>query len=147
VTGQWAPSVLKGNELPDTVRARQRQTGPILRKVSFWQHVLVGSAFVCVRSSLDVVVIGNDTRIRLDDPTVTFTGRLRYVLEYRLPDARVSGGRLDLGIKSNDETFETQRFEAVLTGFAFDSIECFSGAREALGGCSSSGARPTIWSR
>jgi len=87
-------------------------------------------------AQLDVVVIGNDTRIRLGDPDVTFTGRHRYVLEYRLPDARVSGGRLDLDIIGNDESFETQRFEVVLTGFDFDSIECFSGAREALGGCS-----------
>jgi len=94
-----------------------------------------------------VVVIGKDTRIRLGDPTVTFAGRHRYVLEYRLPDANVRSGRRDLGIKSNDETFETQRFEVALTGFDFDSIECFSGVREALGGCSSSGARPTIWSR
>ena len=48
----------------------------------------------------------------------------------------MSGGRLDLDIIGNDESFETQRFEVVLTGFDFDSIECFSGAREALGGCS-----------
>ena len=77
----------------------------MLRKVSFWQHVLVGSAIVFVRSSLDVVVIGNDKRIRLGDPDVTFTGRHRYVLEYRLPDARMSSGRLDLDVISNDETF------------------------------------------
>ncbi|HSP27591.1 MAG TPA: hypothetical protein VLN74_03500, partial [Ilumatobacteraceae bacterium] len=86
-------------------------------------------------AQLDLVVIGNETRIRLGDPNVTFTGRHRYILEYRLPDANVSGGRLDLDIIGNDETFETQRFEVVLTGFDFDSIECFTGAREALGGC------------
>ena len=86
-------------------------------------------------AQLDVVLIGGETRIRLGDPNVTFTDRHRYVLEYRLPDANVGGGRLDLDIIGNDETFETQRFEVVLTGFEFDSIECFTGAREALGGC------------
>jgi uncharacterized membrane protein YgcG len=86
-------------------------------------------------AQLDVVVIGDETRIRIGDPNVTFTGRHRYVLEYRLPDANVSSGRLDLDIIGNDETFETQRFEVVLTGFEFDSVECLTGARESLGGC------------
>ncbi len=86
-------------------------------------------------ADLDVVVIGDDTRIRIGDPDVTFTGRHRYVLEYRLPDANVTSGRLDLDIIGNDETFETQRFEVVLTGFDFDPIVCLTGAREALGDC------------
>jgi len=86
-------------------------------------------------AQLDVVVIGDETRIRLGDPDVTFTGRHRYLLDYRLPDANLSSGRLDLDIIGNAETFETQRFEVVLTGFAFDSLECFTGAREAIGGC------------
>lgn len=87
-------------------------------------------------AQLGVVVIGGDTRIRIGDPDVTFTGRHRYVLEYTLPAANVSSGRLDLDIIGNEETLETQRFEVVLTGFRFDSIDCFTGAREALGGCS-----------
>lgn len=86
-------------------------------------------------AQIDIVVIGDETRIRLGDPDITFTGRHRYVLEYRLPDANVSSGRLDLDIIGNDERFETQRFEVVLTGFAFDSIECLTGVREAVGGC------------
>jgi hypothetical protein len=86
-------------------------------------------------AQVDVVVIGDETRIRLGDPDVTFTGRHRYVLEYRLPDANIASGRLDLDIIGNDETFETQRFEVVLTGFDFDAIDCLTGAREALGGC------------
>jgi hypothetical protein len=86
-------------------------------------------------AQLDVVVIGGDTRIRLGDPDITFTGRHRYVLEYRLPDANVSSGRLDLDIIGNAETFETERFEVVLTGFDFGSLECLTGAREAVGGC------------
>jgi len=188
-----------------------RKTGPMLRKVSFGQHVLVGMAIVVMtllagfgvigagdeslirpehfdakqvtvwpdgadgvwvrevvdidfglterrgyqrtipndfgiptdvtaespdaNAQLDVVLIGDETRIRLGDPNVTFTGRRRYILQYRLPDAKVGGGRLDLDIIGNEETFETQRFEVVLTGFAFDSIECLTGVREAVGGC------------
>jgi hypothetical protein len=95
----------------------------------------VTAASTSANAKLDVVVVGDDTRIRIGDPDVTFTGRHRYILEYRLPDANVSGGRLDLDIIGNDETFETQRFEVVLTGFEFDSVECSTGAREALGGC------------
>jgi hypothetical protein len=86
-------------------------------------------------AQVDVVVVGQDTRIRLGDPGITFTGRHRYVLEYRLPDAKVESGRLDLDIIGNAETFETQRFEVVLTGFEFESIECLTGTREALGDC------------
>ncbi len=189
----------------------QGQTGPMLRTVSFWQHLLVGSAIAVMtllagfgvigagdesvirpehfdakqvtvwpadaggvnvrevvdidfglterrgyqriiptdfgvptdvvaespdaNAELDVVVIGDETRIRIGDPAVTFTGRHRYVLGYRLPDADLGSGRLDLDIIGNDETFETQRFEVVLTGFEFDSVDCFVGAREAIGGC------------
>jgi len=60
------------------------------------------------------------------------------------PDANA---QLDVGVIGIDETFETQRFEVVLTGFDFDSIERSSGARAALGGCSFERGKPTIWSR
>jgi hypothetical protein len=95
----------------------------------------VTASSASANAELGIVVIGGETRIRLGDPDVTFTGRHRYVLEYRLPAADLSSGRLDLDIIGNDETFETQRFEVVLTGFDFDSIECLTGAREAIGGC------------
>jgi hypothetical protein len=86
-------------------------------------------------AEVDVVVLGGDTRIRIGNPNITFTGRHRYVLEYRLPDANVASGRLDLDIIGTDETFETQRFEVVLTGFEFEAIECLTGTRESLGDC------------
>jgi uncharacterized membrane protein YgcG len=86
-------------------------------------------------ADVDVVQIGGDTRIRLGDPDVVFTDRHRYVLEYRLPDANVSIGRLDLDIIGTEETFETQRFEVVLTGFEFDALDCLSGTRESLDDC------------
>ena len=84
---------------------------------------------------VEVVQFGGETRIRVGDPNVTFTGRHRYVLEYTLPDAAVSTGRLDLDIIGTDETFVTQRFEIVLTGFSFDSLDCSTGDRNAFGGC------------
>jgi len=86
-------------------------------------------------AGVDVVVFGDETRIRVGDPAVTFTGRHRYVLEYTLPEANLSSGRLALDIIGNDETFETQRFEVVLTGFEFDGTTCNVGSRGTFGGC------------
>ena len=44
--------------------------------------------------TLDVVNIGDQTRIRVGDPNITYTGRHRYELEYVLPNAGVSSGVL-----------------------------------------------------
>lgn len=87
-------------------------------------------------AQLDVLVIDDVTRIRIGDPNVTFNGRRRYVLQYRLPAANVGSGRLHLDIIDNDETIETERFEVVLTGFQFESIECSTGSFRTVGGCS-----------
>ena len=86
-------------------------------------------------AQINIVQIGGDTRIRLGDPDITFTDRHRYVLEYRLPDARVTNGRLDLDIIGTVETFETQRFEVVLTGFEFDSLQCITGTDASVDDC------------
>jgi uncharacterized membrane protein YgcG len=86
-------------------------------------------------ADLDVVQIGRETRIRLGDPAITFTGRHRYVLEYTLPDARVATGRLDLDIIGTGETFTTQRFEVVLTGFRFRALDCLTGVGQTLNDC------------
>lgn len=86
-------------------------------------------------ATVTAVNIGNETRIRLGTVGTTYTGRHRYILDYTLPDANVSGGRLDLDIIGTGETFETQRFEVVLTGFEFDSIECYAGDFGAFDGC------------
>ncbi len=86
-------------------------------------------------AALSVVPIGYDTRIRIGDPNVTFTGRHRYVLEYTLPDANLASGVLALDIIGTDETFETERFEVVLTGFDFDGVECDTGSYGSFGGC------------
>lgn len=86
-------------------------------------------------ADLTVVPVGDETRIRLGDAGVSFTGRHRYILEYTLPDARLSSGVLALDVIGNDETFETEHFEIVLTGFDFDGVECDTGAYGAFGGC------------
>lgn len=85
--------------------------------------------------SLSVVAAGTDTRIRIGDPSLTITGRHRYVLEYTLPDAHLSDGVLALDVIGTDETFETERFVVVLAGFEFTSTECHTGGINAFGGC------------
>ena len=86
-------------------------------------------------ATVTVVQVGADTRIRIGDPAITFTGRHRYVLEYTLPDANVSSGVLALDIIGNDETLETRRYEVVLTGFDFDGTVCDTGPYGSFGGC------------
>ena len=85
--------------------------------------------------TLNVVDIGGQTRIRVGDPNVTFTGRHRYVLEYVLPRAELSSGVLALDVIGHEETFVTDRFEVVLTGFDFESTACDTGSYGSFGGC------------
>lgn len=80
--------------------------------------------------------IGDEVRIRIGDPDVFITGRHRYVLEYTLPAARLSTGRLALDVIGTEETFETGRFEVVVTGFELAGPTCSVGASDATGGCS-----------
>ena len=85
---------------------------------------------------LSVVLIGNDSRIRVGNPNITFTGRHRYELEYVLPEAQLSTGRLALDIIGTDETNRTDRFEVVLAGFeGLTEIECATGTAGVIGGC------------
>lgn len=87
---------------------------------------------------LNVANVGGDTRIRIGDPLVTFTGQRRYLLGYTLPDAGIASGDLALDIIGPDETFDTDRFEVVLTGFGItdaDDIRCDVGRVGDLGGC------------
>jgi hypothetical protein len=85
--------------------------------------------------SLDVVQIGRDTRIRIGDPNITFTGQRRYVLEYTLPDAQLGAGTLALDIIGNDETFQTDRFTIEVVGFELSDPRCDTGLRGDFGGC------------
>ena len=86
-------------------------------------------------AEVNVVDSGNETRIRIGDPAVTFTGCHRYVLEYTLADAGVTNDEFLLDVIGNDETLETGRFEVVLTGFEDLETSCDTGAYGAFGGC------------
>lgn len=84
---------------------------------------------------LSVVDEGFQTRIRIGDPNVTITGQHRYVLEYTLPAAQLSTGRLALDIIGTDEVLETGLFEVVLSGFELSDPTCNVGAFGTSGGC------------
>jgi uncharacterized membrane protein YgcG len=75
------------------------------------------------------------TRIRIGDPDVTITGQHRYVLEYTLPEARLSSGQLALDIIGSEEEFETSEFEVVLAGFQLTDTTCNVGPFGTVGGC------------
>ncbi len=84
---------------------------------------------------LDVVQIGGDTRIRIGDPSITFTGQHRYELEYTLPEAQIGTGFLALDIIGNDETFQTDSFTVEVVGFELLDPTCDTGRRGDFGGC------------
>lgn len=84
---------------------------------------------------LSVMAIGGDTRIRVGNPDITFTGQHRYVIEYTLPEARISTGQLALDIIGNDETLVTDRFEVVIEGFDLATTQCATGRFGTVGGC------------
>ena len=85
---------------------------------------------------VDVVDIGFDTRIRVGNPSITYTGRHRYEVEYVLPEAQLSSGRLALDVIGTEETFRTDRFDVVLAGFdGVERPECTTGTFGAVGGC------------
>jgi hypothetical protein len=86
-------------------------------------------------AEVNVVDSGSETRIRIGDPDVTFTGRHRYILQYTRADAGVSTGQFLLDVIGNDETLETGRFEVILTGFDDLRTSCDTGAYGAFGGC------------
>ena len=86
-------------------------------------------------AQLDAVDYGYETRIRLGDPDVTIDGQHRYVLSYTLPSAQLTTGMLALDIIANKETFETERFEVVVSGFELTDPTCNVGAFGDVGGC------------
>jgi Predicted membrane protein (DUF2207) len=86
-------------------------------------------------ADVDVTSFGSEDRIRLGDPDSTISGQHRYVLEYTLPEARLSTGLLALDIIGTDETLETGRFEVVVTGLNLLDPQCNVGEEEHVGGC------------
>lgn len=81
------------------------------------------------------VVNTYQTRIRIGNPSITFTGQHRYLLEYTLPEAQLDSGELALDIIGHDETFVTDAFTVVVTGFGFTDTRCDVGDYGAFGGC------------
>jgi uncharacterized membrane protein YgcG len=86
-------------------------------------------------AELEVLDVGDHTRIRIGDPGTTIDGQHRYVLTYTLPDARLSSGSLALDIIGSGETLTTDRFEVVLTGFDLTAPTCNVGLYGTAGGC------------
>ncbi|MDO8364947.1 MAG: DUF2207 domain-containing protein [Actinomycetota bacterium] len=84
---------------------------------------------------VEVVDMGDETRIRVGDADTTISGQHRYVLTYTLPEARLSRGALALDIIGSEETLETGRFEVVLAGFQLEDPTCNIGAFGTEGGC------------
>ncbi|MET0579630.1 MAG: hypothetical protein ABW122_13310, partial [Ilumatobacteraceae bacterium] len=75
------------------------------------------------------------TRIRVGDPDTTVSGQHRYVLTYTLPDAQLTTGQLALDLIDNEEDFDTDHLEIVVTGLDLDDPLCNVGADDATGGC------------
>lgn len=84
---------------------------------------------------LDVLEFRNESRIRIGNRNITFTGQRRYILEYTLPEAQLGSRDLNLDIIGHDETFVTDRFTIVTDGFEFTETRCDVGERGDFGGC------------
>lgn len=84
---------------------------------------------------LDVSNNGIETRIRIGDADITYTGQHRYELEYTLPNAQISTGQLALDLSDNLTDLETGRFEIVVTGFELTDPLCNTGDFGDVGGC------------
>lgn len=99
---------------------------------------------------LAVIAQSGYTEIRVGDPNQTFSGQHRYELSYTLPDARYDApefaaeygpGRhlvVDLvfppgGVYVGD--YETDRYEAIVTGWELDPTICDVGSLGDEGGC------------
>ncbi len=84
---------------------------------------------------VDVSNFGDETRIRIGDADITYTGQHRYELTYTLPNARISTGELALDLSDDLTDLETGRFEIVVTGFELTNPLCNTGDFGEVGGC------------
>lgn len=101
----------------------------------FGDATAVTASSPTANEELNVSAVGSNTRIRVGNPDITFTGQHRYVVEYTLPEARISSGVLSLDIIGTSETNRTDRFEVVLTGFELEDTTCDTGPFGTFGGC------------
>lgn len=79
--------------------------------------------------------VAGGSQIRVGDPDTTVSGQHRYVLDYTLPDARLSTGSLALDIVGAGTDNETRRLEVIVTGLDLDQLRCNVGRQGTSGGC------------
>lgn len=87
-------------------------------------------ADLSVEPSADAVLI------RVGDPDVTIRGRFRYVLDYVLPRAGLSQGRLALDVVGVNDTMPTEVITVYVTGLTLSAPVCSTGGTGSVGGCS-----------
>ena len=83
---------------------------------------------------LDVVDLGDETRIRIGDPDTTVSGQHRYTLAYTLPAAQLADGELAVDALAGDE-FDTLAAEVVVRGFELADQHCFIGGSGSTDQC------------
>lgn len=84
---------------------------------------------------VDVLDLGDETRIRIGDPDTTIDGQHRYVLTYTYPEPRLDSGELALDIIGPWEELETGRFEVIVDGLRLQDTRCNVGSFGDVGGC------------
>jgi uncharacterized membrane protein YgcG len=100
-------------------------------------------------ADLDVSAVNNNqTKLRIGNPFTTVNGQHRYVLSYRLPDAKLNERGLSLDVIGTEDAMGTDQVSVVVLGMELDSPQCSVGAVGSVGGCTlekiSGGYRATI---
>jgi hypothetical protein len=83
---------------------------------------------------LEVLDLGDETRIRIGNLDQTISGQHRYALVYTLPAANLGGGVLSIDVLDPDPV-ETDLVEIVLTGMVLDDPRCFVGGADSEDEC------------
>jgi hypothetical protein len=84
---------------------------------------------------LNVSQVGNQTKLRIGNPSTTVSGRHRYVLNYTLPDAKLSERGLALDVIGTTDTMGTDRVTVYVMGMELDAPKCSVGDAGDSGGC------------
>ena len=107
-------------------------------KTDFGNPIDIEASSPDANADIDVTPVATGDRIRLGDPSTTYSGQHRYVLAYTLPDAQLSTDQLALDIIGDPrkpEELRTERFEVVVAGLSLDNPTCNVGEPGASGGC------------
>ncbi len=117
---------------------KQRHGYERIVRTDFGRPVDIEASSPDANADIDVTPVATGDRIRLGDPNDTITGQHRYILEYTLPNARLSIGELALDIigdAAKPEELQTDRFEVVVVGLDLDNTRCNAGETDMEGGC------------